>query len=209
MYYPCFVSIIFENINYHPICMYLLSLFLFIFENMNCILLYTYVCTYPGWIQSRDRKGPISAGRDFYKFITSYHGCQIFLGQNIPKWEQFTKLPQTIPNCHTLCQIAIKYSKWSQNITTFSIPRHFKIYPNWYFWFENKPSSNPASYSYAHSQRRLRKNTFPSQLFYNIGPRFSQPTDLSVNADPPIRRRPNQNRQFFRRTGIQTPINSG
>jgi hypothetical protein len=27
---------------------------------------------------------------------------------------------------------------------TFSIPSHSKIYPNWDFWFENKPSGNPA-----------------------------------------------------------------
>jgi hypothetical protein len=26
---------------------------------------------------------------------------------------------------------------------TFSIPRPFKMYPNWEFWFENKPSGNP------------------------------------------------------------------
>jgi hypothetical protein len=36
-----------------------------------------------------------------------------------------------------------KYSKLSLNITTFSIPRPPKFYPNWYFWFENKPSGNP------------------------------------------------------------------
>jgi hypothetical protein len=28
-------------------------------------------------------------------------------------------------------------------ITTFSIPRPSKIYPNWDFGFENKPSGNP------------------------------------------------------------------
>jgi hypothetical protein len=26
---------------------------------------------------------------------------------------------------------------------TFSIPRPFKMNPNWDFWFENKPSGNP------------------------------------------------------------------
>jgi hypothetical protein len=31
-------------------------------------------------------------------------------------------------------------------MTTFSIPRPSKFYPNWYFWFENKPSGNPAHY---------------------------------------------------------------
>jgi hypothetical protein len=27
-------------------------------------------------------------------------------------------------------------------VTTFSIPRPSKFYPNWYFWFENKTSVN-------------------------------------------------------------------
>jgi hypothetical protein len=36
-----------------------------------------------------------------------------------------------------------KYSEWSYNITTSSIPRPSKLYPNWDFWFENKPSGNP------------------------------------------------------------------
>jgi hypothetical protein len=30
-----------------------------------------------------------------------------------------------------------------KNITTVSIPRHFKIYPNWNFCYENMPSANP------------------------------------------------------------------
>jgi hypothetical protein len=30
-----------------------------------------------------------------------------------------------------------------QNIPTFSIPKPFKIYQYWDFWFENKPSGNP------------------------------------------------------------------
>jgi hypothetical protein len=39
--------------------------------------------------------------------------------------------------------MAIKYSKGSKNITTFSIPRPSKFYPNWEFlvW---KQSGNPA-----------------------------------------------------------------
>jgi hypothetical protein len=41
--------------------------------------------------------------------------------------------------------MAVKYSKWSQNIPTFTIQMPSKIYPNWDFCFENKPSGNPAS----------------------------------------------------------------
>jgi hypothetical protein len=33
--------------------------------------------------------------------------------------------------------------KWPNNIPTFSIPGHYKIYPNWYFWLKNIPSGNP------------------------------------------------------------------
>jgi hypothetical protein len=40
--------------------------------------------------------------------------------------------------------MAVKYTKWPQNIPTSSIARSSEIYPNWYFWFENKPSGNPA-----------------------------------------------------------------
>jgi hypothetical protein len=37
------------------------------------------------------------------------------------------------------------YSKLPKNTPTFSIPRSSKIYPNWYFWFENILSGNPVS----------------------------------------------------------------
>jgi hypothetical protein len=33
---------------------------------------------------------------------------------------------------------------------TFSIPSPSKIYPNWDFWFENKPSGNPLSLLVCH-----------------------------------------------------------
>jgi hypothetical protein len=46
------------------------------------------------------------------------------------------------PNGHKLYQMAIKYSNRPYNIT-FSVSRSSKIYPNWDFWFENKPSGNP------------------------------------------------------------------
>jgi hypothetical protein len=66
-------------------------------------------------------------------------GCQIF--PNIPKRIKLTKRLQTIPNGYKLYQITGKYS---QNITTFYIPRPSKFYPKWDFWSENKPSGNPA-----------------------------------------------------------------
>jgi hypothetical protein len=41
--------------------------------------------------------------------------------------------------------MAIKYYKWSLNKPIFTIQRPSKIYPKLDFWFENKPSGNPAS----------------------------------------------------------------
>jgi hypothetical protein len=40
-------------------------------------------------------------------------GLPDFFGPNTPKWEKYTKWPQTIPNSHKLCQMAVKYSKRS------------------------------------------------------------------------------------------------
>jgi hypothetical protein len=61
-------------------------------------------------------------------------GCQIFLGPNIPKREKYNKWPQTIPNGHKVYQMAMKYSKWSYNIPTFTFQSPSKIYPNLGFW---------------------------------------------------------------------------
>jgi hypothetical protein len=37
----------------------------------------------------------------------------------------------------------VKYSKWPLNTSTLSNLGPSKIYPNWDFWFEKKPSGNP------------------------------------------------------------------
>jgi hypothetical protein len=39
-----------------------------------------------------------------------------------------------------------KYTQWTYNIPTCSIPRPSKIYPNWDFWYANIPSGNPDDY---------------------------------------------------------------
>jgi hypothetical protein len=46
-------------------------------------------------------------------------------------------------NTLKLYQMAVKYSKWALNVSTFSIPMPSGIYSDWDFWFENKPSGNP------------------------------------------------------------------
>jgi hypothetical protein len=44
-------------------------------------------------------------------------------------WNTYTKLPQNIPNGWKIYQMAVKLTKWPQNIPTFSIARPSKIYP--------------------------------------------------------------------------------
>jgi hypothetical protein len=39
--------------------------------------------------------------------------------------------------------MSVKYSEWPKNISIFYNISPSKIYPNWDFWFENKPSGNP------------------------------------------------------------------
>jgi hypothetical protein len=51
---------------------------------------------------------------------------------------KYTKWPKNISNGHKIDQMVLK-------LPIFSIARPFKIYPNWDFWFENKPSGNPVN----------------------------------------------------------------
>jgi hypothetical protein len=53
---------------------------------------------------------------------------------------KYTKWPKNISNGRKIDQIVIKYKN-----KRFSIARPSKIYPNLDFWFENKPSGNPAN----------------------------------------------------------------
>jgi hypothetical protein len=65
-----------------------------------------------------------------------------------------------IPKRGEIYQMTTKYTKWPKdisngrkidqlvkNIPIFSIARLSKIYPNWEFWFENKPSGNPDTHT--------------------------------------------------------------
>jgi hypothetical protein len=122
------------------------------------------------------------------KFYTQLQGCQIFLGPNIPKRELYTKWPQTVPNGHKLYQLIKKYSKWSQNITTFSVRRPYKIYPNRNFWFENKPSGNPAQLTNCKQIGFVYGTQFHTRV-RNWPPRYKtldSGTDLNCRATLPI-----------------------
>jgi hypothetical protein len=76
-------------------------------------------------------------------YVTLIRVARFFLVQTYQNVRKYTKWPQTIPKGHKLCQMDVKYSKWSLNMTKFSIPRNSKFYQNWDFSFENKPSGNP------------------------------------------------------------------
>jgi hypothetical protein len=60
-----------------------------------------------------------------------------------------TKTGNIVPNKHKMYQMVIKIPnvckifQMAIKCTTFSNLRPSKIYPNWYFWFETKPSGNP------------------------------------------------------------------
>jgi hypothetical protein len=74
-------------------------------------------------------------------------------GKNVPNEHKmyqmntkFTKWTQNAPNEHKIFQMVIKYPKNIPNKVgiSFSNLRPWKISQIWYFWFENKPSGNPA-----------------------------------------------------------------
>jgi hypothetical protein len=97
--------------------------------------------THP-WAPERTQKGSTCSScklRSYTAGLPDFSWCMM------PKPEKCTKCIQNVPNGHKISQISIKYSKWPQNIYTFSNLRLSKIYPNWDFWFENNPSGNPAT----------------------------------------------------------------
>jgi hypothetical protein len=50
-----------------------------------------------------------------------------------------------LPNGHKAYQITVAYYKWPQNTyTNLFHSKALQNLPNWDFWFENKPSGNPA-----------------------------------------------------------------
>jgi hypothetical protein len=70
-------------------------------------------------------------------------GLPDFSWHNIPKRGKIYQITTKLPNFLQIAQMSITYSKWSYNIQSFSILRPSKIYPNWYFWFENLSSGKP------------------------------------------------------------------
>jgi hypothetical protein len=57
-------------------------------------------------------------------------------------------------------QMAIKYTRWPQNIPTSAITRPSKIYPNWDFRFENVPSGNLGLQSVARPEHSTTASRF-------------------------------------------------
>jgi hypothetical protein len=73
-----------------------------------------------GRLQNKRNVSEIRVAR--YLFLDTIH---------IPKRGKIYQITTTLPNGHKIY------------ITALSILRPSKIYPNWDFWFENKPSGNP------------------------------------------------------------------
>jgi hypothetical protein len=74
----------------------------------------------------------------------SASGLPDFTWYMIPKdRKKCTKWTLNVRIGPKISQRSVKCSQWPSNISTFSHPRPSKIYPNWDFWFENKPSGNP------------------------------------------------------------------
>jgi hypothetical protein len=87
----------------------------------------------------------------FYKGKNYHFRCFVWRvnkGCQMVSWSKHTKMETIIPNDHKLYQMAIKYTKRRivhkspSNIPTYSIPSPSKIFPNWDFWYENKPSGS-------------------------------------------------------------------
>jgi hypothetical protein len=57
--------------------------------------------------------------------------------------EIYTKLPLNYPLAIKIPNGSKMFQMNKKNVPTFSIPKPNKTYPNWDFWFENKPSGNP------------------------------------------------------------------
>jgi hypothetical protein len=66
-----------------------------------------------------------------------------FFGAIDQNGKKITKWRRTITSGREPYQKVVKRSEWPLNIPTMTIPRLFKTFPNWDFWFENIPSGNP------------------------------------------------------------------
>jgi hypothetical protein len=72
-----------------------------------------------------------------------YTGLPDFYRYMILKLWKCTKGTKNVLNGHKISQMFVKCYEWCIHISTFSNLKPSKIYPNWDFWFEKKPSGNP------------------------------------------------------------------
>jgi hypothetical protein len=109
--------------------------------------LFNLYCTYASERREQENHYQIGGGGGCWQVCTMVG--RYFLAQytktreNLPTYHCITKWPWYIPNDHKIFQMTIKYFKWRLTIPAFSILGPSKIYPNWDFWSENKPSVNP------------------------------------------------------------------
>jgi hypothetical protein len=88
------------------------------------------------------------------QFRGSGHNCFETAEAGLPdfSWYMIQKLGKIVTNENKTYQMVIKHPKCPYNISSghkiyqrLSKQKPFKIYPNCDFWFENKPSGNPAA----------------------------------------------------------------
>jgi hypothetical protein len=75
---------------------------------------------------------------------------------------KFTKCPQNIPKGRKIYRMAKKY-------TVIFRFKTFPIYPSWDFWFENKPSGNPAQGDQVLELRQKKLYEILCQMFFQVG----------------------------------------
>jgi hypothetical protein len=87
------------------------------------------------------------------KFFHNINRWPLLLTTGLPdfSWTMIPKPEKSIPDEHKMHQMVIKfpkclyvkYSNGQKVYQNFHNIRASKIYPNWNFWSENKPSGNP------------------------------------------------------------------
>jgi hypothetical protein len=73
-----------------------------------------------------------------------FQGCQIFLGTTYQNGKKYTKLPQNVPDGHTMYHFAAKQTKWSLINANIFHRKAFQNLPKYgFFGFESIPIWQP------------------------------------------------------------------
>jgi hypothetical protein len=75
-------------------------------------------------------------------------GLPDFSWYNLPKRGKIYQTTTQYTKMSIIYQMAVKLTKCPKNTPTSFIARPSKMYPNWNFWSENKPSGDPLLWSF-------------------------------------------------------------